>query len=91
MFSVGFSQRYTPLNKTNIDAQNDSLEDVSPFKPWLFWVAMLDFWVYFSKDNMSIYPSPTGVLMGVDLAYNLHSGFGNWFPGAGGIVPGYAC
>jgi len=30
---------------------------------------------------MSIYPSPTGVLIGVDLAYNLHSGFGNWFPG----------
>jgi len=30
---------------------------------------------------MSIYPSPTGALMGVDLAYNLHSGFGNWFPG----------
>merc|ERR1719343_602687 len=30
---------------------------------------------------MSIYPSPTGVLMGVDLAYNLHSAYGNWFPG----------
>jgi len=28
--------------------------------------------------------------MGVDLAYNLHSGFGNWFPGAG-RMPGYAC
>merc|ERR1712178_106105 len=35
----------------------------------------------YTTDNMSIYPSPTGVLMGVDLAYNLHSGFGNWFPG----------
>ena len=30
---------------------------------------------------MSIYPSPTGVLLGVDLACNLHSGFGNFFPG----------
>ena len=28
---------------------------------------------------MSIYPSPTGVLIGIDLAYNLHSGYGNWF------------
>ncbi|RQX75833.1 pre-mRNA processing splicing factor PRP8, partial [Toxoplasma gondii CAST] len=35
----------------------------------------------YTTDNMSIYPSPTGVLLGVDLAYNLHSGFGNWFPG----------
>ena len=31
---------------------------------------------------MSLYPSPTGVLIGVDLAYNLYSGFGNWFPGS---------
>lgn len=28
---------------------------------------------------MSIYPSPTGCLIAIDLAYNLHSGFGNWF------------
>ena len=35
----------------------------------------------YTSDNLSIYPSPTGVLIGLDLAYNLHSGFGNWFPG----------
>jgi pre-mRNA-processing factor 8 len=35
----------------------------------------------YTNDNMSIYPAPTGVLVGLDLAYNLHSGFGNWFPG----------
>jgi len=35
----------------------------------------------YTTDNMSIYPSPTGVLLAIDLAYNLHSGFGNWFPG----------
>merc|ERR1719379_1268378 len=35
----------------------------------------------YTTDNMSLYPSPTGVLMGIDLAYNLYSGFGNWFPG----------
>jgi pre-mRNA-processing factor 8 len=30
---------------------------------------------------MSVYPSPTGVMIGVDLAYNLHTCYGNWFPG----------
>lgn len=30
---------------------------------------------------MSLYPSPTGVLIGLDLAYNVQSGFGNWAPG----------
>jgi hypothetical protein len=24
----------------------------------------------------------TGVMIGIDLAYNLHSAFGNWFPGS---------
>lgn len=35
----------------------------------------------YTTDNMSIYPSPTGTLVGVDLAYNVHSAYGNWFPG----------
>ena len=35
----------------------------------------------YTTDNMSIYPSPTGMLIGMDLAYNLFSAFGNWFPG----------
>lgn len=35
----------------------------------------------YTTDNMTIYPSPTGVLLAVDLAYNLYSGYGNWFPG----------
>ncbi|OMJ15120.1 Pre-mRNA-processing-splicing factor 8 [Smittium culicis] len=35
----------------------------------------------YTTDNMSIYPSPTGVMVGVDLAYNLYSAYGNWFPG----------
>jgi pre-mRNA-processing factor 8 len=30
---------------------------------------------------MSIYPSPTGCLLAVDLAYSLYSGFGNYIPG----------
>lgn len=36
----------------------------------------------YSTDNMSLYPSPTGVLCTFDLGYNLYSGYGNWFPGA---------
>ncbi|KAK9866667.1 hypothetical protein WJX84_005875 [Apatococcus fuscideae] len=40
----------------------------------------------YTTDNMSIYPSPTGVMVGIDLAYNLHSAFGNWFPGVKQLV-----
>jgi len=36
---------------------------------------------YQISDSMSIYPSPTGVMIGMDLAYNLWSAYGNWFPG----------
>ena len=36
----------------------------------------------YTTDNMSIYPSPTGALIAIDLAYNLYSGYGCWFPGA---------
>jgi len=35
----------------------------------------------YTTDNMSIYPSPTGVLLAVDLAYSLYSGYGNYIPG----------
>lgn len=35
----------------------------------------------YTTDSMSIYPSPTGLMIGVDLAYNLYSAYGNWFPG----------
>ncbi|CXI49021.1 pre-mRNA-processing-splicing factor 8, putative [Plasmodium berghei] len=33
----------------------------------------------YTTDNLSIYPCLTGVLIGVDLAYNLYSAYGNWF------------
>ena len=35
----------------------------------------------YTTDNMSLYPSPTGVLVAFDLGYNLFAGYGNWFPG----------
>lgn len=40
----------------------------------------------YSTDSTSIYPSPTGVLIGIDLAYNLHSAYGNWFPGSKPLI-----
>ncbi|GAO50212.1 PRP8 pre-mRNA processing factor 8 [Saitoella complicata NRRL Y-17804] len=35
----------------------------------------------YTTDSQSIYPSPHGVMVGIDLAYNLHSAYGNYFPG----------
>ncbi|SPO35463.1 uncharacterized protein PSFLO_00934 [Pseudozyma flocculosa] len=35
----------------------------------------------YTSDNTSIYPSATGTLIGIDLAYNIHSAYGIWFPG----------
>lgn len=35
----------------------------------------------YSTDAQSMYPSPTGVLIGIDLCYNMHSAYGNWIPG----------
>lgn len=40
----------------------------------------------YTTDNMSIYPSPTGLLIAIDLAYNLHSAYGNWFPGCKSLI-----
>ena len=35
----------------------------------------------YTTDNMPMYPSPTGVMIGMDLAYSMYAGYGNWFPG----------
>ncbi|KAL3228103.1 hypothetical protein MRX96_004022 [Rhipicephalus microplus] len=45
----------------------------------------------YTTDNMSIYPSPTGVLIAIDLAYNFaqvmcFSAYGNWFPGCKPLI-----
>ena len=34
------------------------------------------------SDSMTTYASSTGVLLGVDLAYNMYSGFGHYIPGS---------
>ncbi|THY17362.1 pre-mRNA-processing-splicing factor 8 [Aureobasidium pullulans] len=35
----------------------------------------------YTSDSMSIYPSATGLMIGIDLAYNLYSAYGQYFPG----------
>lgn len=35
----------------------------------------------YTQDSMSIYPSATGLMIGIDLAYNIYSGYGHYFPG----------
>lgn len=40
----------------------------------------------YTTDSISIYPSPTGILVGVDLAYSMHSAYGSWIPGMKPLV-----
>ncbi|PWZ00736.1 PROCN-domain-containing protein [Testicularia cyperi] len=40
----------------------------------------------YTSDNTSIYPSATGALVGIDLAYNIHSAYGIWFPGSKPLI-----
>lgn len=40
----------------------------------------------YTTDNTSIYPSPTGLMICIDLAYNYYSAYGNWFPGLKPLV-----
>ncbi|KAJ5070282.1 intein-containing pre-mRNA-processing-splicing factor 8 precursor [Anaeramoeba ignava] len=40
----------------------------------------------YTTDNVSLYPSPVGCLIAIDLAYNLHSAYGNWFYGLKSLV-----
>lgn len=35
----------------------------------------------YTTDSSSIYPSATGLMVGIDLAYNLYSAYGMYFPG----------
>jgi len=35
----------------------------------------------YTTDSASIYPSATGLMVAIDLAYNLYSAYGMYFPG----------
>jgi pre-mRNA-processing factor 8 len=40
----------------------------------------------YTADSASIYPSSTGLMIGIDLAYNMCSAFGQYFPGLKQLV-----
>ena len=40
----------------------------------------------YTTDTMSIYPSATGLMIGIDLAYNLYSAYGQYFPGLKALI-----
>ncbi|CAN6636566.1 pre-mRNA-splicing factor 8 [Trichomonascus vanleenenianus] len=40
----------------------------------------------YTTDGISLYPSPTGAMIGIDLAYNMYDAYGNWFPGLKPLV-----
>jgi pre-mRNA-processing factor 8 len=40
----------------------------------------------YTTDSMSIYPSATGLMIGIDLAYNLYSAYGQYFPGLKSLI-----
>lgn len=40
----------------------------------------------YTTDTSSVYPSSTGLLIAVDLAYNMYDAYGNWFPGLKELV-----
>ncbi|CAK9437442.1 uncharacterized protein LODBEIA_P18200 [Lodderomyces beijingensis] len=40
----------------------------------------------YTTDGTSSYPSPTGIVIAIDLAYNMYDAYGNWFPGLKALV-----
>lgn len=40
----------------------------------------------YTTDSTSSYPSPTGIIIAIDLAYNMYEVYGNWFPGLKPLV-----
>lgn len=40
----------------------------------------------YTSDSSSVYPSSTGLLIAIDLSYNMYDAYGNWFPGLKELV-----
>lgn len=40
----------------------------------------------YTSDTTSMYPSPTGIMIGIDLAYNMYDAYGTWFDGLKPLV-----
>mmetsp|Transcript_13991 Transcript_13991/g.37788 ORF Transcript_13991/g.37788 Transcript_13991/m.37788 type:complete len:2349 (-) Transcript_13991:271-7317(-) len=89
-----------PMSKPSLMADTNDVFDQKPSNK--FWIDVQLRWgdydshdieryvrakfLDYTTDNMSIYPSPTGAMIGIDLCYNLHSAYGNWFPGVKALV-----
>lgn len=77
LHDTGDSLDAATLNKFWIDVQlrygDYDSHDISRYTRAKF----LDY----TTDNTSVYPSPTGAMVGVDLAYNMYDVYGNWFSG----------
>ena len=77
MFDTNDSKEATKSDKYWLDVQlrygDYDSHDISRYARAKF----LDY----TTDNVSIYPSTTGCLVAIDLAYNMYDAYGNWFPG----------
>ncbi|RCK66281.1 Pre-mRNA-splicing factor 8, partial [Candida viswanathii] len=75
-------QMEIPANKFWIDVQlrygDYDSHDISRYARSKF----LDY----TTDGASTYPSPTGIIIAIDLAYNMYDVYGNWFPGLKPLV-----
>lgn len=40
----------------------------------------------YTSDTSTVYPSATGLVIAVDLSYNMYNAYGNWFPGLKELV-----
>ena len=89
------TQKWTMSKPSLMSDTKDSMDSTTSEKYWLdVQLRWGDFdshdveryarakYLDYTTDNMSIYPSPTGALVAIDMAYNLHSAYGNWFPGS---------
>uniref|UniRef100_A0AC35TUB0 MPN domain-containing protein n=1 Tax=Rhabditophanes sp. KR3021 TaxID=114890 RepID=A0AC35TUB0_9BILA len=95
-----FAQYKWPISKPSL--MGDSKDDLDNNTKQKFWIDIQLRWgdfdshdveryarakfLDYTSDNMSVYPSPNGVLVAIDLAYNLYSAYGNWFPGLKPLV-----
>ena len=77
LFDTKDSMDFSTTNKFWIDVQlrygDYDSHDISRYTRAKF----LDY----TSDGVSVYPSPTGVMVGIDLSYNIYDAYGNWFPG----------
>lgn len=96
-----FASYKWPMSKPSLLSESrDELTGASANKWWidvqLRWgdfdshdierYARAKFLDYTSDATTSIYPSATGSLIAIDLAYNQYSAYGNWFPGSKPLV-----